>query len=325
MQAWRAGDVDERKVTVISDGLAAAEGSLDPERTDQLAAEAATHAGMHTGPQVRAWLARKVIAVDPAAAQRRSERASKNRKITLEPLADGMAELVAYLPAVQARQAYDTVNALAHHSNGPDEVRTIDQRRADAFMDLVTDRTKPPSVQVQVTVDTDTLLGLADHPALVAGVGPITAQQARRLFARADPVYRRLITDPVTGDLEAMDPRRYRPSPSLEQLIRARDVTCRFPGCRRSALTTRSGTDLDHTASWPDGQTTADNLAVLCRHHHRVKHTNGWKVAQSEGGVLTWSTPGGRQITTTPWHYTDPAIERDDGRDTRRPTDPAIE
>jgi hypothetical protein len=317
MQAWRSGDVDGRKVSVICDGLQAAEGSLDRELTEQLAAEAATHAGRHTGPQVRAWLARKVIAVNPAAAQRRCERASSKRKITLEPLADGMAELVAYLPAPQARQAFDTVNALAHHSNGPDEARTIDQRRADAFMDLVTDRTQPPSVQVQVTVDTDTLLGVADHPALLAGVGPITAQQARRLFARADPVYRRLITNPVTGDLEGVDPERYRPSPGLEQLIRARDVTCRFPGCRRSALTTRSGTDLDHTAPWPEGKTTEGNLAVLCRHHHRVKHTNGWKVTQSQGGVLTWRTPGDRQITTTPWHYTDPAIEP--------PTDPAIE
>ncbi len=89
---------------------------------------------------------------------------------------------------------------------------------------------------------------------------------------------RRLLTDPATGTLTdlADAEKRYRPSAALDRAVRARDVTCRFPGCRRSADS--AGTDLDHTIPWPQGPTSAANLAVLCRRHHRLKHTPGWNV-----------------------------------------------
>ncbi len=85
---------------------------------------------------------------------------------------------------------------------------------------------------------------------------------------------RRLLTDPTTGILTDLAEKRYRPSAGLDRAVRARDVTCRFPGCRRSADS--AGTDLDHTVPWPQGPTAAANLAVLCRRHHRLKHTPGW-------------------------------------------------
>ncbi len=86
--------------------------------------------------------------------------------------------------------------------------------------------------------------------------------------------------------------KRYRPSAALDRAVRARDVTCRFPGCRRSADS--AGTDLDHTIPWPEGPTSATNLAVLCRRHHRLKHTPGWNVQLDPTGVMTWTTPTGR-------------------------------
>jgi hypothetical protein len=96
----------------------------------------------------------------------------------------------------------------------------------------------------------------------------------------------------------------YRPSAALDRAVRARDVTCRFPGCRRTADS--SGTDLDHTVQWPEGATTPANLAVLCRRHHRLKHTPGWTVTLHPTGVMTWTTPTGRTLHTEPWRYTDP-------------------
>lgn len=328
MNSWHRGSIDVRKVAVICDQLARAQrdeaeldsadpDSADPtshavmssETVDRLATTAAEHAESHTGSQTRAWLARHIIAIDPAAAETRHVRASAKRQVRLTPLADGMAEVAAYLPAVQARQAFDMLTTLAYQADGPDERRTLEQRRADVLMDLVTGREGPPEtpeVMVNVTVDVDTLMGLADHPAELAGYGPITAQQARTFFARAEPIYQRLITDPATGTLVSIDPARYRPTAGLERLIRARDRTCRFPGCRRSAATNRSGTDLDHTIPWPRGSTTPDNLAVLCRHHHRVKHTHGWAAELNPDSSMTWTTPGQVTLMTTAWHYTDP-------------------
>ncbi len=122
-----------------------------------------------------------------------------------------------------------------------------------------------------------------------------------------------MLTDPATGtltDLTDLAEKRYRPSAALDRAVRARDVTCRFPGCRRSADS--AGTDLDHTIPWPEGPTSAANLAVLCRRHHRLKHTPGWNVQLDPTGVMTWTTPTGRQITTHPWQYTNPHPPPDD-------------
>jgi len=83
-------------------------------------------------------------------------------------------------------------------------------------------------------------------------------------------------------------------------------VTCRFPGGRRSALTSASGTDVDHTVPYPTGVTGWDNLAVLCRRHHRLKHSAGWQTELAPDGVMTWTTPTGRRYVTEPWAYLEP-------------------
>jgi hypothetical protein len=173
MAVWSAGRIDERKAAVIVEGLR----DVDPVFADALAGQAARHAAERTAPQLRAWLGRRVIAADPGGAKLRHARASAGRRVTLTPLADGMAEVAALLPAVQARQLYDTVNAAAYEA-GAGDARTADQRRADALMDLVCGRAVPPRIQLQVTVPAGTLLGEAAQPGWLAGVGPITADDA---------------------------------------------------------------------------------------------------------------------------------------------------
>jgi hypothetical protein len=92
----------------------------------------------------------------------------------------------------------------------------------------------------------------------------------------------------------------YRPPPTLQHLIRVRQQTCAFPGCRRPA----SQCDLDHTTPFQRGGLTCEcNLAPLCRKHHRCKQAKGWRLEQPEPGVLVWQTPAGRTYTITPTEY----------------------
>jgi Domain of unknown function (DUF222) len=56
---------------------------------------------------------------------------------------------------------------------------------------------------------------------------------------------------------------RHRPSAALEEIIRIRDLTCRFPGCEQSA----EFCDIDHTIPYPAGPTHPSNLKCLCRKH----------------------------------------------------------
>ena len=41
----------------------------------------------------------------------------------------------------------------------------------------------------------------------------------------------------------------------------------------------------------------------LCRHHHRCKRAEGWRLEQPEPGVLVWHTPAGRSYATIPTVY----------------------
>ena len=49
--------------------------------------------------------------------------------------------------------------------------------------------------------------------------------------------------------------------------------------------------------------TCACGHSPLCRHHHRCKQAEGWRLEQPEPGVLVWHTPAGRTYTTTPTQY----------------------
>jgi hypothetical protein len=92
----------------------------------------------------------------------------------------------------------------------------------------------------------------------------------------------------------------YQPSRRLRHLVRARNARCTAPGCGRPA----ARCDLDHTVPWDRGGITCEcDLAPLCRHHHRCKQAEGWRLEQPEPGVLVWRTPSGRTYTTTPAEY----------------------
>jgi hypothetical protein len=75
----------------------------------------------------------------------------------------------------------------------------------------------------------------------------------------------------------------YRPDSLLRRLVKIRQRTCAFPGCRRPAV----ACDDDHTVPYDQGGLTCEcNLAPLCRRHHRAKQAPGWHLAQPEPGLL---------------------------------------
>ncbi|HEX4256771.1 MAG TPA: HNH endonuclease signature motif containing protein, partial [Streptosporangiaceae bacterium] len=87
----------------------------------------------------------------------------------------------------------------------------------------------------------------------------------------------------------------YQPSRKLQHLIQARTPTCSAPGCQRAAVRC----DLDHTKPYDQGGRTCEcDLAPLCRHHHRCKQAQGWRLEQPSPGIMRWSTPAGRRYTT---------------------------
>ncbi|MBF4567776.1 DUF222 domain-containing protein [Plantibacter sp. VKM Ac-2880] len=149
---------------------------------------------------------------------------------------------------------------------------------------------------VQMTVPALSALGVTDEPGELDGYGPIDPDTAARLAVTA-PSMTRILTQPETGAVLSVGRGQYRVPADLARAVRLRDTTCRAPGCGRAARSC----DLDHSVAWQDGGSTAiDNLACLCRHHHRLKHLPGWNLEHHPGGILTWTTPDGRRHETRP-------------------------
>lgn len=247
--------------------------------------------------------------LSPESIEVRFADASSRRSLTLEPARDGMAVLTAYLPAVVAHGVYNRITDLATAHQSPAEERTLTQLRADLFAELLIDgqlgagRDRGIRPRVLVTVPVLTLLGHSDEPAVLEGYGPIDRDTALELAAAA-PSFTRLLTHPETGAVLSVGRDRYGVPSDLRTWLRVRDGTCRFPGCSRAARIC----EIDHTKDWVhNGQTAHDNLAHLCPMHHRLKHQTRWTVTQSQGGVVNWTSPNGREYRTEPETSMQPA------------------
>ena len=305
LDSVRSGRVSYRHASILVDEAR----TLPAESWPAFEAAALPEAEIRTpgGFRQRARAMRERVHPDSVTERRRA--AEESRSVQVEPGRDGMAWLTAHLPAEQAIGAYRRLTEMAARLDAPDDPRTLTQRRADVFADLLIDGIVSGSgvgrgvrARVLVTVPVLSLLDSSAHtssaptPASLEGYGPISDDVARRLAAHA-PSFVRLLTHPETGTVLSVGRDRYAVPRDLKLWLRVRDETCRFPGCGRSA----ASADVDHTVDWQhDGATRHDNLAHLCEAHHRLKHQTAWRVNQAGGGALEWRAPSGRAYRTEP-------------------------
>lgn len=229
---------------------------------------------------------------------------------------DGTTTLLAgQLPterAIRVKARIDQIAASLKRA-GDDAGRTLDQLRADTFLDLLEGvdpyvrgaadseagkQTSSPGGGVEVVIPFDTLTRVSEQPGELVGWGPVLADVARQVAERQrNGRWTYTIVDPRTGELLDEVLIRRRPPAEVARLVRARDRTCRHPGCRAPA----HRCDLDHTIPVAEGGATHEaNLGPHCRHDHQLKHQPGWTVRQPTPGTFTWITPTGHRHTTRP-------------------------
>ena len=84
--------------------------------------------------------------------------------------------------------------------------------------------------------------------------------------------------------------------PALRRALQSRDGGCRFPGCSHHRFV-----DAHHIRHWADGgETSIDNLVLLCRQHHRLVHEGGFGLKRTADDRLQFSRPDGRLIEEHP-------------------------
>ena len=244
--------------------------------------------------------------VDADAVRRRKER-HVDREIWIGSDADGISQIIGSLFTVDAHALDKRLNALAATVCEHDP-RTKEERRADALGALAAGadrlgcrcgradcaagkRPAPSPVTIHVIAAQDTLNGTGTAPACeISADGLITPELVAELAKSAKLV-------PLVHPGDAPPEPGYTPSKALADFVRARDLTCRWPGCDVPAVNCQ----LDHTIPHAQGGPThAANLKCYCPTHHLVKTFWGWREKQLADGTLILTSPAGHTYVTTP-------------------------
>ena len=295
-QALATGEIDLRRVRVIVAGTA----HLSEETARLIVEQVMERAARMTTGQLHALLRRLCLETDPEAAAKRFEEAVADRRIISEPTVEGTANLLGFdLSPPRVAAAMRRIADLARSLKTADEARTLDQLRADVFLDLLEGHHQQWGTgrgTVHIGVDLETLTRLADHPGELAGYGPVIADLARQVAEQQQGAeWRWTVTDP-DGQVISNGVTRRRPDTGQRRHVESRNQTCIFPGCRMPA----TDCDLDHRTPWAEGgATTIENLAPLCRHDHQIRHHAGWTHQPLPNGDHQWTSRLGHTYTTS--------------------------
>ena len=194
---------------------------------------------------------------------------------------------------------HDLIGATAHDQLDPDlpaDVQPPLEHRKVAALGIIAD-----GAGATTRTTAYLHLDLADLPeplvrmGKVEKLGPLTIARIREWLGTS-----RFTLQPVLDLARADAVDQHDPPAWMRELVILRDRTCVHPFCDRPSR----DCDLDHIDAFvemddggPPGQTRPDNLAPLCRRHHRAKTHYGWTYRRNRDGTYTWTGPDGHRLT----------------------------
>lgn len=318
--AWRARRIADHTMSLPRDGaewidakVAPLAGKVGPVVLDRLVEEA-------------------VLRSDPEQAAIAAFEALEERHVTvtIDHILDGAlstARLDAVLDVADALELEATLAELAAELADSGDTDPLDVRRAKALGLLARgDATLPPTARDACADDVapeapttseatasrrrrrlvlhvhlsevalhnagDGLVTLKTHTGHRLGI--VTVEQVQAWCA-ADGA--QITVRPILDTSETIESAGYQPSARLRDLVVALNPRCVFPHCTRAA----DNLDLDHIVEHNrGGPTSSDNLAPLCRRHHRAKTHTAWSYTRLADGEYLWRSPHGYVFVTDP-------------------------
>jgi hypothetical protein len=287
----------------------------DADNENELLEFAHAHTAGEMERLVRGW--RRLNRLDEVELERVRHR---SRCLSVFPDDDGMYVIRGRLdPEVGAMlmRAIEAANDTLFRTETADEIEPA-QRRADAIgllaeaalagglgqtavenEDVATDAeprvsgTRAERYQVVLHVDPPTLeWGREPGRSSLEDGTRVAAETSRRLTCDASVVR---MTHDENGRVLDVGRRTRTIPPALRRALDARDRGCRFPGCGLRF------TDGHHIIHWADGgRTSLENTVLLCRHHHRLVHEDGWRMELQPDGRPTFYDRRGLPVPDVP-------------------------
>ena len=291
----RLGDglLDLPRVRAIVDGVA----HLDTDAARHVVDRVLEDAAALTTGQIRAQVKRLCIEGNPEQAVDRYRKAVDDRAVLGFAADDGTGTITATgLQAERVVEIMDRINRISLDLNRSGDTRSIDQIRADVFIDLLAGSKETKVGTVDILIDVDALLDLDDRAAEIPGFGPVVAELGREMVRVHGARWRAVIRD-RHGSMVSSTTLRRRPTAQIGRHVENRDVTCVFPGCRMPAR----ACDLDHLTPYRERPVTStDEPAAVCRHDHVVRHRYGWTHRRLGDGTHEWTSPLGNRYSRPP-------------------------
>ncbi len=192
-------------------------------------------------------------------------------------------------------QAIDRAIEAGQAANGPEfeEVSWHTQQAdalvavARAYLDGAASSDGAPSssadhYQVVVHVDETALSG-------GAGRSDLPIETVKRLTCDGSLV---TVIENGTGEPLNIGRKRRSVPPAIRRALWSRDRGCSFPGCHNTRFI-----DAHHIHHWSaGGETSLDNLVLLCGHHHRLVHEGGYCIRRDAEGQVYFQRGDGRVI-----------------------------
>ena len=103
---------------------------------------------------------------------------------------------------------------------------------------------------------------------------------------------------------------------AIKRALNARDKSCAFPGCHHTRFV-----DAHHIEHWSaGGETSLDNLMLLCSQHHKLVHEGGFTIQRDYQNQWFFKHPDGLAVPACGYHTKD--ITDDDIGDVSRRAGP---
>src|SRR4051794_22505520 len=152
-------------------------------------------------------------------------------------------------------------------------------QQADALVAVAKVYLEGSSSEPSATADHSQVVLHVDEQALRGGAGrsDLPIDTIKRLTCDGSVI---TIVEDADGTPLDVGRKKRTVSTALKRALWARDRGCTFPGCGNKRYI-----DAHHVRHWADGgDTSADNLTLLCSYHHRLLHEGGFRIATGADG-----------------------------------------
>ena len=139
-----------------------------------------------------------------------------------------------------------------------------------------------------------------DQSALANGNGrsSLPIETVKRLCCDGDAI---VIVENEAGEPLSVGRKTRTVPTAIKRALQARDKGCVFPGCHHTRFV-----DAHHIEHWSaGGETSLENLLLLCSHHHGLVHEGGFRIERDYQNRWFFKRPDGRAVPSCGYRMQD--------------------